>query len=175
MSDILRVWERQPFDTPHSWAAFSKFIEMPIYGEEGEQRTLKNLSVKMGHNSPKQVSKWSAAHKWSERLAAYDAYMGSKAITFAEVSLEQFRSAHLTRISQQLSVTSTIVEKRLKQLLDALGKNEIIDTMDIKRMIDSIDRLDIIGRRASGLPTTFISGEGQEPDYEQQTFIIGGE
>lgn len=174
MADLLRVWDRQPQDTPKSFAAFSEFLKMPIYGLEGEKRTLKNLAKKLGHTTQKQVGLWSAKYKWSERLAAYDAYIGTKEITLIETSLEQVKSAHLQRVTKQASLLSTAIEKRLNQLLQAVDKGEPIDTMDLKRLTDSIDTIDIIMRRSTGQPTTFVSEKGKEVEYEIETYIIGG-
>ncbi len=174
MIEPLRVWDRQAIDTDKSYAAFTAFLEMPIYGGEDEKRTLRNLAKRLGYASPKQVGEWSAAHNWTERLAAYDAYMGSKAISLREGSLDEVRSAHLARIMFQTAVISTVIEKRLKQALDALEANEDVDTMDIKRLADTMDTVDVLVRRATGQPTTFTSSQGQEIEYEKQTYIIGG-
>lgn len=174
MTELLRVWDRQPIDTDKSYAAFTAFLEMPIYGGEDDKRTLKNLAKRLGYASPKQVGEWSAEHNWTERIAAYDAYMGSKAISLREGSLDEVRSAHLGRVMTQTAVISSIIEKRLNQLVEALERGEPVDTMDIKRLTDTVDNVDVIVRRATGQPTTFTSSQGQEIEYEKQTYIIGG-
>lgn len=175
MSDLIRIWDRQPQDTEKSYKAFTVLLTMPIYGNEGEKRTLKNLAKKIGHTSTRQVGDWSADFNWTERLAAYDAYMGSKSITLVEASLEQARRAHLGRIMTQTAVISTIIEKRLKQALEAVEAGIEIDTMDIKRLADTVANVDIIVRRATGQPTTFTTAVGQEIEYDKEQYIIGGD
>jgi ribosome assembly protein YihI (activator of Der GTPase) len=175
VTDLSRVWDRQASDTEKSYHAFTVLLGMPIYGDEDEKRNLKNLAKKIGHASQRQVGEWSADHNWQERLAAYDAYMGSKSITLVEASLDQAKSAHLTRVMTQTAVVSLIIEKRLKQALDAVNAGVEVDTMDIKRLIDSIDNVDVIVRRATGQPTTFTSSVGEEVDYKKQEYIIGGD
>jgi ribosome assembly protein YihI (activator of Der GTPase) len=175
VTDLLRVWDRQPSDTPRSWQAFTEYISMPIYGEGDEKRSIKNVAKRLGHKSEKQCEEWSAKFNWVERAAAFDAYNGSKAISLREVSLDQVKSAHITRVTTQAAVISSIVEKRLKRVLDALERGEDVDTMDIKRLTDTVDNIDIIMRRATGMPTTYTGAVGEEPDYEQQVYTIGGE
>lgn len=175
MTDLLRIWDRQPNDTQNSWQAFTEYLNMPIYGNEEEKRSIKNVAKKLGHSSDKQCGKWSAKYNWVERAAAYDAYMSTKSLTIVETTIDAYRVAHIQRTQMHTAVLSSIVEKRLNRVLKAIDAGEDVDTMDIKRLVDSVDAIDIIGRRAAGMPTSFTGVQGEEPDYEGAKFIIGGD
>lgn len=59
-------WERQPFDTPKSWAAFT------VYRDLGPGRSLVRTAASLERN-PAVVRDWSRHNRWVERVAAWDA------------------------------------------------------------------------------------------------------
>lgn len=58
-------WECQEKETPKPYAAFC------IYRDMGAQRSVRKVAEKLG-KSETLISRWSSAHNWVERAAAWD-------------------------------------------------------------------------------------------------------
>lgn len=75
------IWERQPTDTAKSWAAFVVYRDLPA-----GTRSLEEVRQKLGNSSgyTRQLEKWSAAHNWVARVAAYDAHLDAERLAAAK-------------------------------------------------------------------------------------------
>ena len=62
-----RAWDRQPNESPKAFEAFATYRDM------GYQRSLAAVGWRL-HKSRSLLSRWSAAHGWVKRVAAWDAY-----------------------------------------------------------------------------------------------------
>jgi hypothetical protein len=62
-----RPWDRQPNESPKAFEAFA------IYRDMACQRSLAAAGWKL-HKSRSLLSRWSAAHGWVKRVAAWDAW-----------------------------------------------------------------------------------------------------
>ena len=61
-----KLWERMDGESAKAFAAFCAYLEL------GDERSVRAVGQKLD-KSRTQIGKWSAAFKWVERAAAYDA------------------------------------------------------------------------------------------------------
>ena len=62
-----RPWDRQPNESPQAFEAFATYRDMAY------QRSLAAVGWRL-HKIRTLLSRWSAAHGWVKRVAAWDAY-----------------------------------------------------------------------------------------------------
>lgn len=59
-------WERQPWDTPKEWAAFT------VYRDLGQERSLVRTAEALGRTR-QLIADWSSRYNWVQRAGAWDA------------------------------------------------------------------------------------------------------
>lgn len=88
MSAGIHPWERQDGESPRAFEAFAAYLEM------GADRSLRAVGQKLV-KSYALISRWSAAHRWVERAAAYDAEIRRQAYTAASKKARKMLDRHI--------------------------------------------------------------------------------
>lgn len=81
-------WTSQPGETPPGYAAFQ------VYMRQGVRRSLRRTAEETDTASGL-ISRWSSAHNWVERAAAYDSYLVTAAVDGEADELSRVRIKHL--------------------------------------------------------------------------------
>lgn len=110
MSASTHPWEQQEGEGSRAFAAFTVYLEM------GGDRSLRAVGQKCTKSIPL-IKRWSAAHRWVDRAAAYDAELQRQAYAAANKKVKLMLDRHI-RISLELQAIA----------LEALA---IIDPKDI--------------------------------------------
>src|SRR5260370_12112867 len=82
-------WEQQPEETPRAYGAFC------VYRDLGPRRTLAAAAAaffeRTGDAPERQVDKWSSAHRWVERAAAWDRHLDAEGRAAQETARREMR------------------------------------------------------------------------------------
>lgn len=97
-----KPWERQEGESVKAFEAFTVYLNL------GEERSIRAVSQKLV-KSRTLISRWSADHKWVERVAAYDADVQKKA--HAEAVKKQRKM-----VDRHIGIALKMQEKALKAL-----------------------------------------------------------
>lgn len=151
------IWQRAPTDTDSSWRAFCVYRDMGVarslikaarlyYGDE-------SLGDQSGKN--RQMTTWSAAHKWVERVRAYDEYL-------AEENRKRIADERQKLIDRELDDYHNMIQKfdqlfraanALTQTVERDGKIYVeVDIDGVHRLVKLREDAAKFGRRALGLP-----------------------
>ena len=95
-------WTSQPGETPPGYAAFQ------VYMRQGVRRSLRRTAEETD-TATGLINRWSAAHNWVERAAAYDSYLVTAAVDGEADELSRVRSKHLD-----------VADKLLDHLMDSM-------------------------------------------------------
>src|SRR5688572_21838486 len=108
MSEITsqQAWLRRPDETTKAYDAFQTFLKMPIKdpADPTNNRTLQNLSNKLGYKSMTTVEGWSRRYNWMARARAFDDSQSEIELVLMTGSFEQAQLAHLERESERYGV-----------------------------------------------------------------------
>src|SRR5260370_36384640 len=85
-------WEQQPEETPRAYGAFC------VYRDLGPRRTLAAAAAaffeRTGDAPERQVDKWSSAHRWVERAAAWDRHLDAEGRAAQETARREMAERH---------------------------------------------------------------------------------
>lgn len=146
---------------------------MPITTlEDGEQRSLSNLSKKMGYSGTQLLQRWSAQYDWVRRANAYADERAQKQITLVESKLAEYTQEVVKTLTGNLAKLDKILDDRLNYLVD---HPDDVDGRELQRITAAIKVKDDLARRAAGMPVTFRDTDAEEQDYEDNVYTIGGD
>ena len=125
-----KPWERQPKETPKPFEAFC------VYRDMGTERSLRKVSEKLG-KSETLMARWSTAHNWVERAAAWDAEQDRIA---RQEQIEQIK-----KMRKRQADSGYALQMKAIKALQELPTNEIT-AQDIVRMLVEGGKMERIGR-----------------------------
>lgn len=170
-----RIWERLPNETDKAYSAFMTYISLPLHGpSKEERRSVRSTAIKLGYKSINILNVWSGKYNWVERARAYDMHVGNKALEVKETSLEQFQQAIVTNTTAQLTVLNNMIMSVLAKYKKKIDVGEDIDSMELLRLANAIEKVDKTLRRAAQMPTGFKQGETDYEVDDEDVFVIEG-
>lgn len=96
---MSQPWEKREDETPKAFAAFCAYRDM------GKGRSLDGAWRRQKGDekatAPGHFTRWSVAHDWEERAAAYDAYLDSVAVATVVGGIEQDREEYRTKVKSE--------------------------------------------------------------------------
>jgi hypothetical protein len=105
MTEDLKPWDRQPGETSKAYGAFVTYRDM------GPERSLERVAHTLG-KSTTIMSRWSAAHNWVSRTAAWDSMPGK----IMQSAYEDMAA----RIAEQHERVATKLMAKLEKNIDLL-------------------------------------------------------
>jgi len=139
---VAKPWDRQDSDTPKSFAAFELYL-----AQEPKTRSLRHVAATCG-KSETLIGRWSKAHKWPERVLAFDAHVASEdARRLAEQRVKEREEMR----ERNRVIGRAAMAKVAKALSRDEGKDIQIDTaVDLYRMAKTATMLEQIGHDIGG-------------------------
>lgn len=166
---MTAVWDILPSETSSSYAAFKKYLELPP-----SERSLIKVSTLLGHASKSTVEKWSRTHDWVERAKAYDSHMALTEIEVRRVGLTEAQEALTSSTSAAVTLVMGLATKMAADMREQYMKGEPVDTKSLQRIARVVIDMDTLARRNLGLPTTYKTETVDEPDRDEDVYIIEG-
>ena len=105
-----QAWEQQPKETPEAYEAFKVYRAM-----EPTDRSLAKVGKELG-KSTALMERWSAKHKWGERVAAWDAEADRQA---AQKQLKDIANARVRQRKQAVKM-----QLKALQLLESINQGD---------------------------------------------------
>ena len=143
------LWERQPCDTPKSWAAFQ------VYRDEGPERSMSHTAEKVGVKT-KLLLRWSSRYAWVMRTDAYDNHLSM-------IKQDMLQKALAVRFAAEAEATANTIAKAKKIVmhdLDVLVRRAEDPDMEgelllnNKTMVQLMDRVVMLERIITGQSTS---------------------
>jgi len=181
---MAEFWDKLPEETAKAWSAFQIYRDLtPHHEDPTMKRSQANTMRLIGHKSMTMVAKWSTDNGWGERSRAYDAHLGTLALTFHEVEIERYQQHVVESTIQQVSVAEKALNIKLMQVIATLEDDSIpaegtervtVDPIDLLRLATAIEKLDNLKRRIGRMPTNYKSSTAEDtPD--DAVFIVKGD
>lgn len=142
------AWEKLPKE---SWKAFEAFA---LYRDLGVTRSIAKVAKLLG-KSESLLGRWSANHRWGDRVSAYETRLARMRLDADESEVEQMRRRELA----MSGLAAAIAMRRLsgdseRPDVTPLHPNQL-EPGDVARFMETSVR---IGRLATGQPTDVIKG-----------------
>lgn len=140
---MAKPWERQSTDTPKSFAAFELYL-----AQEPKTRSLRQVAATCG-KSETLIGRWSKAHKWPERVLAFDTHVASEdARKLAEQRVKEREEMR----ERNRVIGRAAMAKVAKALSREEGKGEIQieSAVDLYRVAKTATMLEQIGHDIGG-------------------------
>jgi hypothetical protein len=156
-------WERQPSEGEEEWQAFRN------YRDQAPPRRIQHVYVRRTAD----VSKWSADHCWSERVAAYDRHLDEERRTVREAVLKESEKERAARQLGQLKSVQDIIDLELAKLWrdaknsEAFGLVKVNDLNKLMANAITLERL-IRGQSTENVASTDVDLENLSPDELRQ-------
>ena len=170
---LEQIWLRQPAETDKAWLAFETYRNLPPFGEKDARRSLVNAARILGYKDDQMMTRWSTKYSWVDRVRAYDASLGAKAMDMREVGIESYHREVYRSLTAQLAVADTLLDKTLSGLMQRAEKGDHIPSVELQRIIRAIKEKDDLARRAGGLPVEFKTTKAEE--FEENEYYVIGE
>jgi hypothetical protein len=174
----LKAWEKLPNESSKAYkAAYVYFTMVDPNSPVRQSRSIEKVAQIMGYKptSVSQLHKWSSEYNWVARAEAYDAHMASQIITYQEVGLEEYQSAVVGSLVQQLAVMDEILNKALTSLrTQALSNPDSISVKELNTLINAIEKKDNLARRAGKMATSYLRDNEVAQDDTDIVYVIGG-
>jgi hypothetical protein len=150
-------FEQQPRESDKAFAAFSVYLSL------GPQRSTYAVARKLA-KSEQLIRRWSARHRWPERVAAHASHLAVVEREAAE-ALARAKSAEWLTQQQRLRETEWELHEKCiaaaKRALNTFMEREKVyaNLADIARILEVASKL---GRLASGLATETVEHTGED-------------
>jgi hypothetical protein len=143
------LWERQPCDTPKSWAAFQ------IYRDAGPDRSMSSIAEQVGVKT-KLLLRWSSRYAWVMRTDAYDNHLSMIKQDMVQRAISVRFAAEAEKTAETLVKAKTIVMHDLDVLVRRAEDPEMGDELLLnnKTMVQLMDRVVMLERIVTGQPTS---------------------
>jgi hypothetical protein len=170
--ESMKAWEKRPDETNKSYTAFQLYLQLPLYNPDNPERvrSLRTVAEDLGHSAMGTVENWSAKYNWVDRAKIHDETVAVRQIVVRDVELEEYQKRLVERRTEQTSVMNDIIEQRLQEML---LRSKEVSSMEILRLVKSLQTLDDIERRIAQLPTTYRVTDTDET-IDSQVYVIGG-
>lgn len=123
----------------------------------------------------------SAKFKWVLRSKAYDVRLSNAELITREAGNEAYNAQSMEHEDSELIILTEILQTKMRQTLRGLQNPEMVngeevlpDTMEIQRLVASAEKVQNLRRRRGGLGTSYRTVQVDEPDYENETYLVGG-
>ena len=166
MTETINAWDKRPSDTAKSYKAFRVYLLMVDHANPKTKRSLVATAEAMGYAVSSNVEAWSTKHDWVARAEAYDNYMQNRIIAIRETSIVEYQKQVIT----ELTAKTAMVDRAIENLL---VHSDILEPIDVLRLVNAIKTNDNLKRRAAQLPTTYRTSYIDEPDNEEFTYVLG--
>src|SRR5260370_1261316 len=148
-------WEQQPGETPRAYGAFC------VYRDLGPRRTLAAAAAaffeRTGDAPERQVDKWSSAHRWVERAAAWDRHLDAESCQAQEAARKEMAERH---VREARGLQAKALER-----LRALRPEELSPADVLRYFVEAVK----LERLALGEPETVqrqeLTGKGGDPPH----------
>ena len=131
MAKEAKPWERQDGETPKQFEAFAVYRDM-------ENRTIAKVGKQLG-KSDTLMERWSAANKWVDRAAAWDAEQDRIARQEQIKDIKKMRQRHAQIATSMIAAAA----KGLKEIMD---KPEEMKPNDVARLVEVASKLERLSR-----------------------------
>ena len=142
-----KPWERREGESPKAYEAFCAYLEM------GPNRSIRAVGQKLD-KSRQLLGRWSAAHQWVDRAAAYDADLRQKAYEAARKETQKMQTRQIE--------TAIIFQKKALEALDKIDV-ESLEPRDILRFFEVAAKIERETRAQSEAQAAPESKEGNGP------------
>jgi hypothetical protein len=166
---VQPIYNIQPFDTEKSFYAFTLYRELPPM-----ERSLKIVAEKIDRHV-NQVALWSSKYNWQDRVRAWDSALAEAPVIVRDVTAEVFAEHLINQFTEQAILLDDILTMKAKKLQQDLQKGDNVKGSEISHLMNAVEKLDSLKRRAAGLPTGYKHATAEEPDYDQIIYEIRGE
>lgn len=109
------VWERQPGETDKAYAAFRMFRDM-----HPSSREMKAAALAAGYRSVRAVEAWAKRYAWTDRCAAYDAWVDTIRRDERERGFREDERLKFQRRRDLVETELTIVTKAMERVSQGL-------------------------------------------------------
>ena len=156
------LWERQPCDTPKSWAAFQ------IYRDAGPDRSTFNIAEKVGVK-PKLLLRWSGRYAWVLRTDAYDNHLSMIKQDMVQKALAVRFQAEAEATAKVIADAKKIVMHDLEVLVRRAEDPEMKDELLLnhKTTVALMDRVVMLERIITGQSTSKSMVESKSEKTER--------
>ena len=165
IEDQRQPWFRMADESRKAFVAFR------CYAELGDQRSLSEVARRLG-KSKQLLSRWSARHKWIERVKAFD----DRTDEMLHESNLRERKRMVQRHARAAIVAQNIALCRLADAQEAIARglqDSRLDTMQAGRLLDIACKLERLAR-GGDLPDDAVAkivvhvGVRERPRYEDE-------
>jgi hypothetical protein len=140
-----------------------------IYERLGPQRSTEKVRQQTGHRSSRLIERWSSAHDWVRRAAAYDA---AEAAREEAEAAEQRKKARQQRLqvargarSKGVEALTQLTAAELARLPSALVRLlEYADSTERKDLGEPDQRVEVAGHDGGAITVRVIYDDGSGPD-----------
>jgi hypothetical protein len=167
VAPVATVWERQPCEGPEAYEAFA------VYRAQGRDRSIRAVGRTLG-KSTALIERWSSAHQWVRRVAAYDRFLDAERRRVREqriLEMEDRQASQLIDAAQALAHPTRAFIERIQQMHDR-GEDPFASQSisELHRMaVTSVRHLPSIvaaERLIAGLSTESASPDAPASAYE---------
>lgn len=170
---VSRIWDKLPQETPKAYQAFVMYLQLAPYGEGEQRRSLANVATALGLAGSSGVEAWSAKYNWVERATAYDSMSAHSTLTVRDTALKDFQQNIVTTMSMQLVAIDRVIDTTLQTMLKLQENGTTVETINIKRLVEAMEKKDTLARRLAGMPTTYTSAVAESEPDEETVYVIG--
>jgi hypothetical protein len=153
-------WDRKPDETDNAWVSFLAFRDMAYPdGPFGSfaPRNVQKLADRLGMERSG-LARYSSAHGWPVRAAAYDRHLDRMALQVRGKALEHATKRHIRLFEK----ASEIIESDLAKWAGKANEDPNVPISSLKETIDALEKL-VKGERLILGATTDNPGSGGAP------------
>lgn len=168
IEEAVPFWERLPSEPLEAYNTYMMFMEMP-------EKTSFEVPVRLLHHIAavsnielSRVIEWCHVYYWHWRSRAYDLFIAASHRKQREHRIMSIEGKHFMLAERYLTAVDTLISEKLGRALKAVQDDEAdqteFESLDIKGLVDIVDKLAKVQRISVGLPANgstqvAVSGE----------------
>lgn len=160
------IWERlvNEGETAKAFKAFTLYRDMTP-----EDRSFRKVAEIMGYSSTTGIERWAARDKfrWVERATAYDDWRDKTKLAVVEAGIEQAHQATIINEGVEIVALQNLIQDYIK---GTMGGDGTLDTLDLLRLAQVLDKLHVMRRRNLGMPSNYKTETVTEEEFERAVF-----
>jgi hypothetical protein len=139
---MSKKWERRKGETGPAWEAFLTYREM------GLSRSAAKVAKALG-KSATLMNRWSSAHGWVERAAAWDTHLDQRATAAQVQEIENMKARHVRLAEAVQKLTAAEIDKMIAASEADPGKPTLLPK-DVRLLLKEGTTLERVSRGEPG-------------------------